>query len=250
MRLSLDNKTVWKDFLKPTDITPSTGILYFHDPDITKIEGVIDAINIALNHNRGFARRYIDTKYPIKVYTLEQLKEWLELPLSRNCRIEFFGLLTNEEIVWIAENIPQERLRHVKYNPVFGTQNTDEFVKKRLRLVFRQMVFLRSHLKYMTLIYSASILIEPQWIVVFGLMNGYFATTKTIPEKKYELAMEYDSFYNFIKKILDRPDRFAQVKNTPQEMREAFKFIHDLDYDTFVDFYECSNVKYKGGKLI
>jgi hypothetical protein len=160
------------------------------------------------------------------------------------------GMLSNEDWVWIAENVDQTILNRIKYDVTFGVESAQDFIEKRMRNVFRQMVFLRSHLKYLTLIYSASILLDPQWIVVFSLWNAYFSSTKTIPKDAYDIVMEKDCFFRFIKKINERDRRFTVVKNSVEEMREMFKFVHDINYEVFADFYNCHNVKYEGGEFV
>ena len=109
---------------------------------------------------------------------------------------------------------------------------------------------MRSHLKYLTLIYSAQTFLDPQWIVVFDLWNAFFASTKTIPKDAYEIVMEKDCFFRFIKKLFARERRFTYTKNTVEEAREMFKFVYDTNYDVFVDFYNCHNVKYEGGRFV
>lgn len=248
LRLSLDNKTVWKQFLKPTDITGATHMLYFHDPDITNIKGALEAIKEALATNPSGAR-FIDTKFPIKVYSLEQLCEWLELPLAESCKIHLMGILSDEDMIELSK-LPQQKLNHINYDPTFGTENQAEFAKKSLRKVYKQIVFLRSQLKYLTLIYSVSILPDPLWVVVFGIWNGFLLTAKTIPPELYETIMKKDSLYAFVKKSFERKAKWQHNKYSPDEARAMFKFIHDLDYETFQDFYECHNVEYKGGKFV
>lgn len=249
IRLSLDGKTVWKDYLKPEDWNNNKQIVFIHDYNITEIKGNYEAVCAALTHGDNNMKRYLDTKFPIVVYNYEDLIKWLNLPLTKRCVIEYRGLMRDEDVIKLAE-LPQYALSHITYDPTYGTKDEDDFCKNNLQKVFKQLTFLRSKKRYLSLIYSASILADPLWVVVFTTWNSYFATIKGVPNDKIEQVMAFDSYYNFIKRSLKPRSKFLALRFTKETMREAFKMIYEKDYATFADFYECHGVKYEGGGFV
>ena len=87
----------------------------------------------------------IGNKYPINVYTFDELMKWLKLPPMGTCfYLQYNGLFTTDELVALCEK-PILGLRQMIYNFTFGCSDEDDFIDHRLSEFYKQLLFLRSH---------------------------------------------------------------------------------------------------------
>ena len=98
LRLSLDNETVWKDYLKPTTLRGHTRVLMFHDPDLASIDGAREAIAAAVDACPNRNKIYVGNKFPITIYSNEEFQKWNTLTYSAYSSFSIPQLLSDADL--------------------------------------------------------------------------------------------------------------------------------------------------------
>lgn len=90
LRLSLDGKTIWKDYASQLDPDASKITYIFHDYNLANIDGAADVIKEILASAATNRDKYIGIKFPIKPNNFNQLIEWTQFnPMSLFYNIEY-----------------------------------------------------------------------------------------------------------------------------------------------------------------
>lgn len=230
LRLSLDGKTIWKDFEKQLTYNTTHSTFLFHDYNLNEIDGVIDIVKNLQDFSLKKYPPIIGVKFPLQFYSIEDLLKWPRRKmLSGLNSIQYNGLVKAEE-----ETIFYEIINHSKdesrliYNPLYG-QNEKEFVKKNICYLFQQVVQMRSLKKKILLIYDKDFFSDERWYNVMEIIRFYY-TNAGIGTKKVEQTKN-ETLFSYIK-------RGGLKAFKKEETRKIFLFIKKNNIDLFKAFYE------------
>lgn len=135
VRLSLDGKTL-EPF--PYDrLRPRHPSVILHDYDISSIPNALELLkDVCKSRPSGLPYR-IGNKYPINIYTYNELRDWLQLaPMGTCFYLQYNGIFTDEEIIDLAEH-PTLGMRQLIYNFTYNCANEEQFVVKVLPKIYR-----------------------------------------------------------------------------------------------------------------
>lgn len=246
VRLSLDGKKLEPfpyDRLKPRH--PNVLV---HDYDLANVPGAFELLeDISKMRPSGLPYR-IGNKYPINVYTYEDLQKWLKLPPMSKCfYLQFNGQFTDEQLIELVEN-PVLGFKQVIYNFTYGCRDEDDFTVRVLPHFYKQLLFLRSHKQKILLNIDTDFFQTRELLNLIKLLNCFYGKSMcefVQPQKftlygycaqKHWAAMEVLPWVHF---IVSR-----------EEMRESFQYMRKHNYEVFDMFYSIPNVIAVGGKLV
>ena len=241
IRLSLDGKTIWKDFEKQFRYDNDCFGVIFHDYDLNKIKGAYELINNNVNSwikNQGGRR--VGMKFPIQVDNKEDMCKWLSLsPMSTYFSLQHNGLIDNSYILELAS---------VKEKSTAISQASMNLLKDcsidNIQRILRTIINLRTYYIAFPLIYDEALLIDDNWKRVMMLINSYNEhLLDAVRRETFKQTEPYETLYDYcykkIKKLTVR-DEFL----TKDFIQSVFQFVRKNNYELFKDFYE-----YRGGEV-
>ena len=124
---------------------PRHPCVVLHDYNLSSIPRAFDAVeDIMLARPRGLTY-HIGNKYPINIYTFDELKKWLTLnPMGGCFYLQYNGIFTDEQIIELLSNSSMS-LRQMIYNFTYNCSNENEFVINVLPQIYKQALFLRRY---------------------------------------------------------------------------------------------------------
>lgn len=242
LRLSLDGKNIWKDFEKQL-IKNKSPIFFFHDPDISSIEGAPQILHDLLSSKSYYKDREssLGVKFPIKVYSFEDFQTWSSFtPTAEFFSIKINNLLNDEEFCAIVDNIGKTNKKLI-YTIADVSSSKNDFIINQLPKIFKQVIYLCMHHHKILLNIEDDFLIEPEWIELIGLINSYISAAEsytTLP-----------AMYRFCKKLKEREDIYRPNLFSKEDARRLFLYVMDKQPELFKLFYECNQVKLINGGL-
>ena len=239
IRLSLDGKTIWKDF--PSQFREgkrNVGIV-FHDYDLNVIDGAYETIiNILKDYKPYRDGQRIGMKFPVQTFTPEQLLKWSAIkPMVYFYSIQYNGIMTMplvKEYIQVTQHTSSaiqsfyNISRNVDYN---------HFITQDIVDVYKQVCFLRTNGVFFSLIYDEDFFLDRRWEDVIRLINGFWNAPKSLAIKSRERIKGYDSMYNFIKYSTTHYSTSTKSFTT-EKLREIFQFVRQENYELFRLFYE------------
>src|SRR5574344_2111872 len=255
LRISLDGKNIWKDFLKPIEITKNTHSFLFHDYDLNKISGSQDVIkDLFKEFTNPAIGAFIGTKFPIQVKNKEELFHWLDFRLmNNNFSIQYNGLMEDDVFCEFIERQKGSSLaRHLSYIVTAGCSSENDFIVNRLPKIFNQAIFSRTSRAVVLLRYEDNFFKDKRWEKVIKLFNAFIGNilpVRVSNEKLLWRAIELETLYSFVKIFEEKP-RFKGRIFSKNDARELFQFVREENYDVFKHFYDTSKVKLDGGILV
>lgn len=252
IRLASDSQTIAPmSLLKKNFEQKVTGII-FHDYDLASLDAL--PIIKELQNQRHFRIKEginpypIGNKYPIEIYDLPRLYEWIDVVTIPNVfLIEYNGELSDEILYELC--LRNRRLAYqIYYNITYGCSSEEDFLKNRLRKIFIQTLFLRKAGVRILLKYEDGFFVTKELENLIKLLNswihmqwfdGFLPRTQSLYQlcRKHRLY-QYTSW------------GFRHITLTVEENRAIFQYIREKDYDLFKMFYEWDSVIYKGGHFV
>ena len=228
-----------------------TGI-FLHDYDLASLKAY-DLI-LQLQNQREFRTKPginpypVGNKFPIKIYSSEELEKWYKIVTIPNAFfLEYYGLMSDEVLYKLC--IENKRMAcQVYYNVTHGCSTENEFLMDRLPKIFVQVLFLRIAGIRILLKYEEDFLKTKElrdlirllncWLR-FKWFNGYAPHTQPL----YKFCRD-NSYFHYT------TWEFLTVDLSVEEMRNTFQYIRERNYELFKMFYEWDEVKYRGGKIV
>lgn len=175
-RLSLDGKS-----LEPFPyerLRPRHPSVILHDYDISSIPNALDLLQeISAMRPSGLPYR-IGNKYPINIYKFKDLERWLTLPPMGTCFwLQYNGLLTDEEIIELAENTSLG-MRQLVYNFTYKCPNESIFMMQVLPKIYKQILFLQRNNKKILLNIDTDFFKTKELLDLMKLLDCYYGKTK------------------------------------------------------------------------
>ena len=239
-RLSIDGATINPDYDKYIMKTKGKTLI-LHDYDVAKIEGAAAAINDSLKRLNTKMPKFIDAKlgvkFPINIYNDNEFKEWIEIPASANFfTLQYNGQLSNDQLKNYVDQVTMRSYK-LNYNVTHGLSTENDFIENHLLKIFRQVSFLRTIHKQISLTFDDGFFIDKRWERLIKLFNGYLKycitkkNTDDITLFKYVTLDNFYSGYNWF---------------TIEEVRDLFQMVREKNYETFKMFYEVSLLNLEG----
>jgi len=231
-----------------------TGII-FHDYDLSRIQGAQDIIQ-QISLTRHYVGKPdvinpypIGTKFPIQVNNSEELHKWLKIKyIPKLLSIQYNGLIEPSVLNDLCDENKQ-LAKQIYYNITSGCSSENDFLMNRLKEIFIQVLFLRrQHIKIL-LKYDDFLIVTPEVKNFIDLLNCWLSSTWQ--ENFLPTAQTLYMFCYRNSKFHYTNWGFKMVKLSVDEIRDAFQFFRETNYEFFKTFYEWDNAKYKeGGFLI
>lgn len=187
----------------------------------------------------------IGNKYPIRIYSEEELRQWLKIIVIPNAfALEYYGYMSDETLYNLCVN-NKRMARQVYYNVTYGCTSEKDFLMNRLQKIFTQALFLRraefkSLLKYDENFFKTTELknlldLINCWLV-FHWQENFIPNNQTL----YHFCSRY-------KITMKRTWSYKGVKLSIDELRDIFQYIRENNYEMFKMFYEWESVIFEGG---
>lgn len=241
IRLSLDGKTIWKDFEKQFRRDNSCFGVIFHDYNLNQIEGAYELISEELPnwiyHSLG---RRVGMKFPIQVDNKEDMCKWVSLPpMGTYFSLCHNGLIDKSYILELNEIHQQSTAVRQASMDI-----TNDVSIENIQHIFRTIINLRSYRLVFPLIYNEACLIDNNWKMVMRLINRYNDHLVKGNDSEYFRRVEpYETLYSYCYAAI-KQQHIKEPLLSKESIQTIFQFVRENNYDLFKDFYE-----YRGGEV-
>ena len=255
LRISLDGKTIWKDFYKQVNWTPATSTLFIHDRDLTQIENYQEAIKFLYKKNPRKDKVFFASKFPINVNSDEELLFLCGLPSSGNFfNVDQHGYIADETLAKIAQDKETSlAFKKINYFITDGCKTEQDFILL-LPKIYKQILFLRMNRIKISLKYREDFFIHKEWERVILLMNRFLSHICQINKAQYQELIVKDTMFDFVshfgKRKLFTKGEIERDLISIEEAREIFLFVKENSPETFSLFYDKSIVELKEGEFV
>lgn len=249
MRLSLDGKTIWKDYMKPVELAQHTNSIFLHDYNLGAIPESIDVIKELTSRytlTKGeFDPRLVGMKFPVQVNNDEIFHKWFDVAPSFSLFfLQYNGLMQDSSIFELCKT-NSSIAKQFYYNIGLSRFTENDFMELYLPQIFKQVLFLRSNNIRISLKYEDDFFVDQRVKNLIRLFNNYLGREK-LAEGSRPFA---GTLYKFVSS--KKMKQFQYVKHTMklQDIRDCFQYVREKNYDVFKMFYECERAEYKGGEF-
>ena len=253
IRLAPDSKHLLDfDELARNFENPKVSGIFLHDYDLASLKPY-DLI-VQLSNQREYKSKEglnpypVGNKFPIRVYSPEELAQWSKVhTIPGAFFLEYFGLMTDEVLNKIC--LDNKRMtKQIWYNVSFGCSGENDFFINRLPKIFVQVLFLRRANTRILLNYDKQIIKTKELQDLLELLNNWlrFSYMK-------DFAPHTQNLYKFCRDntyLHYTTWAFQTVTLNFEEIRNAFQYIRENNYDLFKKFYEWDEVKFDGRNII
>ena len=249
LRLSLDGKTVWPEFEKQLKDIDSTSAFFFHDTDLGKIENSYEVIQDILKLRKDtILPQRVGMKFNTTINTDDDLIKWSSLyNLNNFFALEFQGLIGDEALSEVVDNIPNSRSKQIEYNITKNLSSQNDFFLKRLPKIYHQLLFCRDNRRFFSLKYDNNFFVDKRWERVIDLLNCYIRSAARSNLQNWTKYNSEDSLFKFCSSFENH--KYLKENFTKEEAKDLFVFVANNNYDLFKEFYETRQIKLKGGSF-
>lgn len=189
----------------------------------------------------------IGNKFPIDIYTSEDLLKWSEIyPMQGIFYLRYHGLIENEVLYEVVKRNPTF-CRQIYYMFDKSCASEEDFIQNIAPKLYKQILFCKETntkilLKHEDNFFQTKLL--ERFIVLLNCYAGqkwqenFLANTQTLykycSQKKYRIYNELFARQNLV---------------IQEEMREIFNYIRVKNYELFKMFYEWDKVYLEGGEF-
>ena len=241
LRLSLDGKTIWKDFERQLRHDDKVYGVIFHDYNLNAIEGARELIEESIAkwipHTGG---RRVGMKY-----NKEDLISWLSLqPMIPYFSLVHKGLIDETYIPDLVEVYRTSNAIRQASVDITNCFTSDQLINGGIQRIFRNIINLRSHCLTFPLIYNENVLFDDDWKMVMKLILRYNTHLATNGDPEFFRRVEpFETLYSYCFGAIKQ----YQIKEPlleKESIQKIFQFVRENNYDLFKDFYE-----YRGGEV-
>ena len=224
-RLSLDNKTIWKNWEKQVDLPKGHYIaksFIIHDINVTSLNYAKETLS-ELEERFGVVKAYFGFRFPLKIKNDQELLDWSDFNILRN----FSSIYLESFISDVTFNSLAKIADSYQY-----TMTPEMMVNERLVALFKQGVFLRSHNSVLLLNIEEPHSYSEYEVLLIELMNDYFKFKAHNPRYNYApLYIVAKWWSNYLK----------------YDLYYLFEYVRENNYELFKLFYECIDVELVNG---
>ena len=228
-RLSLDGKDIWEDMEVPIIQKSNINSIIIHDYNIGELNEGFEATKQAMKCAQHGARHiFLGVKFPINIYSLNELDKWLSLPTLKNYFwLRYFGVMSDEVFKDFIKATPATHA-NLEYYVTYGCFDENDFVVNRLPIIFNQVLNSQMNDSLILLKYEDDFFKDKRWERLIDYFNFYSRSRADKVSK---------TFFKFLKDVFKFP------RNKPKgfnilEARELFQFVREKNYEVFKMFYE------------
>lgn len=223
-----------------------TGII-FHDYDLAKIKNAYDII-YDLSNTRTFVTKQginpyaIGNKFPIQIFSSEELEKWLKIVAMPNIFfLQFNGVMDDKTLFYLC--LDNKRMaKQVYYNITASSSSENDFFLNVLPKIFIQVLFLRRANIKILLKYDEKIIVTPEIKNFIELLNCWLSFSWQ--EDFLPLSQTLYAFCRTNKKLHYKSWAFLTVSVPVESIRDSFQYIREKNYDFFKMFYEWDTVNF------
>lgn len=236
LRLSLDGKTIWKDFEKQLKKDNYHHQIYLYDYNLNDIEGAPETlIELGKFYRAGGCGR-VGNKFPIQVYNIEDLTKWKPVEHAYNFfQLQYNGLIPKENNEALFDYLRNEGYYSIfLYN--FTYNLTYEDFLKNITDFYRQITEIRTLKRKISLIYDMDFFLDPQWYKVVLLIDRFYTRSHNRHIKYNDFIKEtmldfVETLGNFRQKAIpiiksEAKELLTFVEKESPELYEAFSTYH------------------------
>jgi hypothetical protein len=162
--------------------------------------------------------------------------------------IQYNGILEDIAFVEFIARAPDKKvLNQFEYN-VTGGGNTPQEVIQNLPKIYKQVLYARSVLQRVKLVYDEGFFFEKEWERVLDLINIYLGTNLHLSQEVFERYTKGDTLFAFARSLRTY-HRYKNEVMIREEAQQLFRFLKERHYELFSMFYEVSTAELKGGEL-
>ncbi len=229
IRLSLDGKTIWKDYNKSFNFTNTTRSFFFHDYDLNKIQNSAEEIKKIIESDGSKVSRVVGMKFPVQVNNEIDLARWLALPGAQvYYSIQYNGIM-NDKAFQVFLSGSKLQSRNLDYIVTSSLSGEDDFVKNGLPIIYKQLLISQMHKKRILLKYEDDFFQDKRWEDLITYFNEYNSADVT---RKFSKTLFY-----YTSHILDKQSIY-KPKFSRDYIAELFEMVREKNYDVFKMFYE------------
>lgn len=252
MRLAPDSENLLSfESLQKQFKNKPTGI-FLHDYDLASLKPY-DLIK-RLQNQREYVTRFginpypVGNKFPINIYSSEELKKWMEIVTIPNAFfLQYHGCMEDEVLYHLCFD-NKRMARQVYYNITNGSKDENDFFINVLPKIFVQALFLRKAGVKILLTYDDGFFKTKELEKFIELLNCWisFQWKQGFPPLRQTLY----AFCRSNSKLHYTNWAFQNVTVSIEETRDIFQYVREKNYPFFKMFYEWDSVLLKGGKFI
>lgn len=250
-RISLDGKTVWKDYPSQFKYLAGARNLMLHDYDLGAIEGGFETVQEILSKARtdGWATK-VGMKFPVQVKDGKELLKWSSLNSNSTFySLRYIGVMDDDTFnEWVSTCRQRAVYSQMEYHVTAPWYDPNDFIENLLPKIFRQVIISRSYRVFFSLKYDEGFFPDPKWENVIRLFNYYHNSYSGEPLSRYFNMIADDTMFDFASKSQTVPKSYYGEVFNKDQIREIFAFVREFNYPLFKDFYECTAEKL-GGRL-
>ena len=250
-RISLDGKTVWKDYPSQFKYLAGARNLMLHDYDLGAIEGGFETVQEILSKARtdGWATK-VGMKFPVQVKDGKELLKWSSLNSNSTFySLRYIGVMDDDTFnEWVSTCRQRAVYSQMEYHVTAPWYDPNDFIENLLPKIFRQVIISRSYRVFFSLKYDEGFFPDPRWENVIRLFNYYHNSYSGEPLSRYFNMIAGDTMFDFASKSQTVPKSYYGEVFNKDQIREIFAFVREFNYPLFKDFYECTAEKL-GGRL-
>lgn len=250
-RISLDGKTVWKDYPSQFKYLAGARNLMLHDYDLGAIEGGFETVQEILSKARtdGWATK-VGMKFPVQVKDGKELLKWSSLNSNSTFySLRYIGVMDDDTFnEWVSTCRQRAVYSQMEYHVTAPWYDPNDFIENLLPKIFRQVIISRSYRVFFSLKYDEGFFPDPRWEKVIRLFNYYHNSYSGESLSRYFNMIADDTMFDFASKSQAVPKSYYGEVFNKDQIREIFAFVREFNYPLFKDFYECTAEKL-GGRL-
>lgn len=242
LRLSLDGETIWDKFEKQIP-NKKANILFLHDVDLGKIDGVPEVINYLLTKysKEKNGKAILGVKFPISINGIDDFNFWNQFTFNEN----FFSLkitqpLEDEEFADIINSSSKAKAKKIIYTIANVSSSKNDFIFNILPKIFKQTIFCCRQHKKILLNIEDDFMIEEGWREVITLFNLYMSAAQSYGDS-------VPALYVFCKNLRSREGQYKNGVMSKEDARRIFLFVMEKQPELFKLFYECNQVNLING---
>lgn len=249
LRLSLDGKTLWKDFEKQLFNIENTSAFFFHDSDLGKIKDSYEVVQYLLKLRKDtLLPQRIGMKFNTTVETNEDLLKWgLLNNLGNFFSLEFQGIINDEVFYELITKISKNKGKQIEYNITKNLSNENEFFLSRLPKIYHQLLFCRDNRQFLLLKYEKNFFSDKNGERLVDLLNCYIRSASRSNYNNWEKYNSDDSLFKFCSSFENY--KYLKENFTKKEAREIFTYVSEKNYELFKEFYETKHIKLINGEF-
>jgi hypothetical protein len=262
-RLSLDGKTIWKDWTKPFFSANNQYLsLFIHDFDVGSLERAPETIAMGLDYLRDTYPNQrihrVGTKFPICVNNDEQFLKWIAFDtLNEFFPLEYRGVMQDSTFhQFVQAKVRTNTSAQFVYYIDYYMTDFQRFLKEDLPKVYMQLLHMHFHGKKIQIKYTPNKYVDERWCRLFELWNCFSGSfpNRNFAHGEIETERYYHNLYAYVKilnhEIKKRTILYPHLPRfTLRENIDLFDMVKQENYELFKLFYNASYAIYEKGEL-